>query len=74
MTVSVSRETRAFVQARAKQSGMDQSAVVEDAVRRMQHEERRKVAQESLLADAEEDLRLVEIWESASPPLEDEGW
>jgi uncharacterized protein (DUF1778 family) len=74
MTVSVSRDTRDFVRSAAARHGTDQSAVVEEAVRRMQREERRTLTQEALLAQADDDARTAEAWASADAPLEDDAW
>ena len=74
LTVSLSRETRAFIQDAAASRGTDQSAVVEDAVRRMHREERRTLSQEVLLAMAEHDEALAEAFVGADEPIDDDPW
>jgi hypothetical protein len=74
LTVSLSREARAFIQDAATARGTDQSAVVEDAVRRMQREDRRRLSQEVLLAMAEQDEALAEAFTASDEPIGDDPW
>jgi hypothetical protein len=74
LTVSLSREARAFIQDAAAARGTDQSAVVEDAVRRMQREERRQLSREVLLAMAEQDEALAEAFTGSDEPIHGDPW
>ena len=74
MTVSLSPETRHYISTEAAARGTDQSAVVEDAVRRMFREERKRVSQAALLADAEVDEALAEAWMVGDTTLDDLPW
>lgn len=72
--MSLSPAMRDYISQEAARRGIDQSAVVEEAVKRMFREERRKVTQASLLANAEFDLALVEEFRFADAPLDDYPW
>lgn len=74
MTVSVSRDTRAFVRARAAELGSDQSAVVEDAIKRLRLEERRILTRQALLESAEFDVALAEAFMRGDTTLDEYPW
>ena len=74
MTVSLSPETRDYISKEAAARGTDQSAVVEDAVRRMFREERKRISQAALLANAEHDEQMAEAFRFADAPLDDYPW
>ena len=74
LTVSLSRETREFISKEATARGTDQSAVVEDAVRRMFRDERRKLTQQALLENAEFDDSLAEGFMRGDTTLDEYPW
>lgn len=74
MTVSLSPEIRDYISREAAARGTDQSAVVEDAVKRMLREERRRVSQAALLATAAFDEALAEAWMADDTTLDDLSW
>ena len=71
LSISVSAETRAYVRSEAETRTRTESSVVEEAVQRMRRQERELASMRALMADAEEDRRLVQEWSVASPPVTD---
>lgn len=74
LTVSLSRRARDFIRDQANDTGMDQSAVVEDAVLRLWRERRRDTTRQALLANRDEDERLAEELARLDDPLPPEDF
>lgn len=74
LTVSLSRETREFISTEATARGTDQSSVVEDAVRRMFRDERRRLTQLALLETAELDQSVAEGFLRGDTTLDEYPW
>ena len=68
LSVSVSVQAKQYVRRAAQ--GRSKSAVVDEALRRMETEERRRLTQNTLVAESHEDAALAEEWMTAAPALE----
>ena len=69
LTVSLAPEISEYVRATAERTQRDQSAVVEEALRRLRRDERRRVTQVALREDAGIDRDMAEAWIAADPPV-----